>query len=74
MTTATRQPKTVSSYTHPGPITADRDGYDPDAQQPDAAAHVQYSWLLILLGRVEHIIDDLDALRRDILSRAEVRS
>ena len=35
MTTATRQPKTVSSYTHPGPITADRDGYDPDAQQPD---------------------------------------
>ena len=27
----------------------------------------------ILLGRVEHIIDDLDALRRDILSRAEVR-
>lgn len=27
----------------------------------------------ILLGRVEHIIDDLDALRRDILSR-EVRS
>jgi len=29
----------------------------------------------ILLGRVEHIIDDLDALRRDVLSRAqEVRS
>ena len=35
MTTATRHPRAVSCYTHPGPVTADRDGYDPDAQQPD---------------------------------------
>ena len=35
MTTATRTPRTVSSYSYPGPVTADRDGYDPDAQQPD---------------------------------------
>lgn len=35
MTTATRHPRAVSCYTHPGPIVADRDGYDPDAQQPD---------------------------------------
>lgn len=35
MTTATRQPKTVSSYSYPGPVTADRDGYDENAQQPD---------------------------------------
>ncbi len=31
----TRQPRTVSSYSHPGTVTADRDGYDPNAQQPD---------------------------------------
>ena len=35
MTSATRPPKTVSSYNYPGPVTAERDGYDPDAQQPD---------------------------------------
>lgn len=35
MTTATRQPRTISAYTHPGPVTAEKDGYDPDAQQPD---------------------------------------
>jgi len=35
MTPATRAPRTVSSYSHPGPVAADRDGYDPDAQQPD---------------------------------------
>ena len=35
MRTATRHPRAVSCYTHPGPVTADRDGYDPDAQQPD---------------------------------------
>ena len=35
MTSATRQPRAVSCYTHPGPVTAEKDGYDPDAQQPD---------------------------------------
>lgn len=30
-----RQPRPVSCYQHPGAIVADRDGYDPDAQQPD---------------------------------------
>ena len=35
MTATTRQPRAVSCYTHPGPIIAEKDGYDPDAQQPD---------------------------------------